>query len=70
MENRVFYKTDTKSKRQMHYLLWVVLKKSVLIILGVLGIYILNHLPRIVMKVFTRSYFKKRLAPSLITKYY
>lgn len=27
MENRVFYKTDTKSKRQMYYLLWVVLKK-------------------------------------------
>lgn len=27
MENRVFYKTDTKSKRQMYYLIWVVLKK-------------------------------------------
>ena len=27
MENRVFYKADTKSKCQMYYLIWVVLKK-------------------------------------------
>lgn len=39
----------------MYHLMWVVMKKSALIILEALGMYILNHLPGILMKVVHRA---------------